>query len=383
MITRQQIDELSRFRNGEYLVTSCYLALDRAKMPAQMLKIRTKDLLQAAHQELSHKAGQHGQRESLRADFKRIEEYLMDEIACNRHRAVAIFACSGHKFWQAHGLPRVPRNLLIADFDPYVRPLTAILAEHHRYCTALVDRVHGEIYEVYLGQINRHEAFSDEVPRRVREGGLGGRDERQMERHHDHAVQQHYQHLAQRLFECFKSEQFERLVLGGHREVLRAFKHHLHPYLRERWVGDFHAEPSKITPPEVLARTIEIEQAYESKREQELADELVRKAEAGELAVQGLSETVAALARGEAQTVLVDQAFEQPGYACFRCHYPMLEPGACPHCQQPAEPCADIVDEVIELAMHRNCGIEHLHVATPLRDNGRIGALLRYRASVA
>jgi len=39
------------------------------------------------------------------------------------------------------------------------------------------------------------------------------------------------------------------------------------------------------------------------------------------------------------------------------------------------------VDEAIELALQRNCEIEHLQGATPLRDGGRIGAFLRYRAA--
>jgi peptide subunit release factor 1 (eRF1) len=383
MITRQQLDELVRFQNGEYLVTSCYLNLDRAQMPPQMLKIRIKDLLQAAQQELSQKAGSHAQRESLRDDFERIEQHVMDEVAMNRHRGLAIFACSGHKFWQAYGLPRIVRNLLIADRDPYVRPLTAILSEYHRYGTVVVDRVQGRIFGVYMRQIQQLEEIVDDVPRRVREGGLGGREERNIERRHSHAVQQHYRHLAGRADALFQQHHFDWLVLGGQREVLREFKDYLHPSLRRRWAGDFHADPGKITPPEVLAQTLEIEEHVEWQQEQKLAEQLIRQAEAGQLAVQGLSETVEALARGEAQLLLVDHGFEMPGYACFACHYPVLAPGDCPHCGQAVEPCADIVDEVIELAMHRNCQVEHVHGPTPLRDNGRIGAMLRYRTEMA
>ena len=109
MITRQQLDQLIQFRNGQYLVTSCYLNLDRAKMPPQMLKIRVKDLLQAAQQDLSAKAATHDQRESLRADFERIGEFVQQQIVTNTHKGLAVFSCSGHKFWQAYRLPRVVR----------------------------------------------------------------------------------------------------------------------------------------------------------------------------------------------------------------------------------------------------------------------------------
>src|SRR5258706_13383677 len=98
MITRQQIDQLLGFRDGEFLVTSCYLNLDRRQMPAQMLKIRTKDLLQNAQNQLAAKTGSHNQRESLRVDIEGIEAFVMPEVVANRHRALAIFAYVGEKF---------------------------------------------------------------------------------------------------------------------------------------------------------------------------------------------------------------------------------------------------------------------------------------------
>jgi peptide subunit release factor 1 (eRF1) len=381
MITREQIDQLLGFRDGEYLVSSCYLNLDRSKMPAQMLKIRTKDLLQSAHHQLAAKAATHNQRESLRKDFDEIEAFVMPEIVANRHKAVAIFSCAGEKFWQAFGLPRMVRNILIADHDPYIRPLTAILAEYHRYCVVLVDRVHGQIFEVYLGDILQRSDVVDAVPRRVREGGFGGRSERNMERRHGNAVLHHYRRVADEIFRIFKKDQFDWLILGGQREPLLEFKNYLHPYLRSRWVGDFHGDPKKITSPEVLRQAMAIEERVEWEHEQRLAEELVQKAQAGDRAVKGVTATLTALDRGEAQTLLVEEGFEMPGYACFGCHYVSLEPGDCPHCHKPVEPCADVVDEAIELALQRNCQIEHLQGATPLREGGRIGALLRYQAA--
>ena len=83
MVTRAEVDRLLQFHNDEYLVTSCYLNLDRAKWQPQVLKIRVKDLLQSAQQELSAKAGGHAQRESLRDDLARIEEFALQEIGTN------------------------------------------------------------------------------------------------------------------------------------------------------------------------------------------------------------------------------------------------------------------------------------------------------------
>jgi peptide chain release factor subunit 1 len=346
-----------------------------------MLKIRTKDLLQSARHDLQAKAGTHEQRESLRRDFERIEDFVMHEIVTNPSKGLAIFSCDSEKFWQAYRLPRMVRNILIADHDPYIRPLVAILSEYHRCCTVLADRVHGRLFEVYMGEIVEHAAVVDPVPRRVSEGGFGGREERNIERRRDRAVHHHFQHLADATFKLFKRQHFDWLILSGHREVLREFKQHLHPYLKERWVGDFDAEPGKTTMPEVLERSLEIEQRVEYEQERRLANELVRKAEVGNHAVSGVSATLGALTRGEARMLLVEDGFEMPGYVCSGCHYVSLDEQTCPRCQRPAEPCPDIVDEAIEVAMLQNCQIEHVQGPTPLRHAGGMGALLRHQTA--
>jgi peptide chain release factor subunit 1 len=380
MITRAQIDRVLRFQNSEYLITSCYLNLDRAKWPPQVLKIRVKDLLQSAQQELSAKAGGHAQRESLRRDFERIEEYVTQEIATNHHKGLAVFSCSAQKFWQAYGLPRMGRNILIADLAPYIRPLVAILAEYHRYAVVLVDREMGQVFEVYMGEIVERTDVSARIPRRVKEGGFGGREERNIERHHAQAVHQHFQRLADETFHLFQRDTFDYLILGGHRELLREFKQHLHPYLKGRWVGDFHAEFCKTSRTDVLARALAIEDQVEWDHEKRMAEELVHKAGARKLAVSGVGATLDALARGEAQTLLVEDGFEMPGFVCYSCHYSNLDEGVCPHCHKPLEPCPDIVDEAIELALRKSCQIEHVRGPTALRDAGHMGAILRFQA---
>ena len=381
MVTHAEVDRLLQFRNNdEYLITSCYLNLDRTKWLPQVLKIRVKDLLQSAQQELSAKTGGHAQRESLRADLARIEEFVLQEIGTNHHKGLAVFSCSAQKFWQTYALPRIGRNILIADLSPYIRPLVAILAEYHRYGVVLVDRVMGQVFEVYMGEIVERADVIADIPRRVKKGGLGGRDERNIERHHAQAVHQHFQRVADETFGLFQRDKFDYLVLGGHRELLREFQEHLHPYLKERWVGDFHAEPCKTSPAEVLARALEIEDETEWENEKRMAEELVRKAGAGQRAVSGVGATLGALTRGEAQMLLVEDGFEMPGFVCHHCHYTSLGGDPCPQCHQALDPCPDIVDEAIELALRKNCQIEHVRGPTALRDAGRMGAILRFQA---
>jgi peptide subunit release factor 1 (eRF1) len=380
MISRAQVDSLLEFQNGDCLVTSCYLNLDRAKQQPQMLKIRVKDLLQSAKQRLVDKLGSHAQFESLRADFGFIEEFAMQEIFAGRHKALAMFSCAAHKLWQTYSLPPIPRNILVADLAPYVRPLLAILSRHRRYCVVLADRSVGQLFEVYMGEILERTDVVDTVPRRVKDGGLGGRDERNMERRHDQAIQQHFQRLADATFKLFKRDRFDYLILGGQGDLLEEFKKVLHPYLKERWVSDFPAKPFSTSPSDVLARVLEMGEQFEREQEKRLAEELVHKISAGNRAVSGVTATLAAILRGEAQTLLVEEGFETPGYVCHHCRYGSLAEENCPHCHQALTPCPDIVEATVELALEKNCQIEHVRTPTPLHDLGRVGALLRYQA---
>jgi peptide chain release factor subunit 1 len=377
MITRQQVDQLLQFKNGRFLVTSCYLNLDRTQASPQSLKIRVKDLLQSARHSLQGKGGSHEQRESLQRDIEQIEAFAQGDILASHHKALAVFSCAGEKFWQAYPLPRMVRNIFIAEHAAYVRPLRVILNQQRRFCAALVDRVHGQLYEIYMGEILEHKELLGDVPRWAKEGGQGGREERKIERCFDAAVHQHFQRVADAAFALFKQHQFDSLVLGGHREILAAFKNHLHAYLKTRLVGEFTADPGRTSAAEVLHQTEMIEQKLAAAHERDLAVDLVHKTVAGH-AVSGAAAALAAVVRGEAQLLVVEEGFESPGFICRACRHLSLEDGLCPQCQEAVVQCADVVDEAVGVAMTKNCRVEHVRGHTALRDVGRIGAVLRY-----
>ena len=378
MITRQQLEELQQFQGGAYLVTSCYLDLDRTQVALPMLKIRAKDLLQAARRQLEERAANHPQRESLQRDFERLEQFVIEDPLVGRYRALAVFACAGAKFWQVYRLPKLVRHLLVADATPYVRPLLTVLGQHERYCAVVADSARAQVFEVYLGEIAEHPVMNGDVPRPVRAGGLGGRDERSMERRHAGAVQQHLKQVADKVFDLFKQQQFDRLVLGGSRETLAALKQQLHPYLRQRWAGDFQAEPGRTTPLQVLGETMCLEDGIMTARGQQLAAEVVQQATTGGRAVTGLPATLGVVARGEAQTLVIEEGFEQPGRVCRGCRHGDGEAPQCPRCGQATVACADVVEELAGWAATTICAVRVVEPGTVLHEAGRVGALLRY-----
>ena len=160
-------------------------------------------------------------------------------------------------------------------------------------------------------------------------------------------------------------------------EVLGEFREHLHSYLRSRLVGEFAAEPGRTSAAEVLHHIEEIDQRLQAEQERCFSADLVRKCGDGR-AVTGVGATLAAIGRGEAQLLIVEEGFELPGYLCRRCRSFSTKEAICPQCRRPAELCPDIVDEAVTMALQKNCIIQHVQTHTPLREAGRIGALLRY-----
>jgi peptide chain release factor subunit 1 len=381
VITQEQIQQLLAARDNRHLITSFYFNTDVTRRPVAEQKIRLKDMLQAARRDLEGREATHAQRESLLGDFGAIEQHFVAHAVSNSHKGIAIFSCSARKFWQTYALPRGVRNILIADFDPYIRPLSMILDEYHRFCTVVVDRARAQIYEIYMGEIlDRSEAFT-ELPRfSSRSMGQGGREERRFERHHEDAVRRHFHRVARFTFDIFQAYKFDYLVVGTHHELFYEFERHLHPYLRARLVGNFTAEPGVTAPAEVLAQTMAIETKVEREDEVRTVNELLAKVDRQDAAVLGLHGTLTALQRGAVQTLVVEDGYEVPGFMCYNCHVASVDDGACPHCGGEMTVCPDVVDEAIEVALQQGAKIEHIRTPTPLRERGFIGALLRFKS---
>ncbi|MCX7887994.1 MAG: hypothetical protein N3B01_12175 [Verrucomicrobiae bacterium] len=218
------MQRLLEYHSSDCLVTSAYFNLDRSKFLPQLLRIRIKDLLQAAHRELAQKTATHAQRESLREDFRLIEEEVGRVLQLMQHRGLAIFSCAAQKFWQTYPLPRMFRNLLVADRQPYVRPLLAILEQYRRFGVLLLDRTHGRLFEMYMGELVERSEILSPMPRHSVAAGFGGREERSRERHYVAAAHQHYARLAAAALDLQKATHFDALILGGPTDVLREFK---------------------------------------------------------------------------------------------------------------------------------------------------------------
>jgi peptide chain release factor subunit 1 len=182
------------------------------------------------------------------------------------------------------------------------------------------------------------------------------------------------------LFEYFKREPFERLVLGGPHEVLSDFEDTLHPYLKERVGGRIDVDVETAGADDVLGAAGPLLEELEEAREREALDRLGDGSGPPARAATGLEAVLESLNERRVEILLLVDGFSAPGTACPSCGW--LGPEAldrCPVDDTPLERRDDVAEPAVELALRQSAEVLPLRRHDgELRERGGIAAVLRF-----
>jgi peptide chain release factor subunit 1 len=186
----------------------------------------------------------------------------------------------------------------------------------------------------------------------------------------------HLRNTADALMKHFKRRPFQRLIVGGPREVVADFESKLHGYLAERLAGRIEVDVDTATPDQVLKKA---QPLFEELEEQREAAALERLGE-GRAAV-GLEEVLQTLNERRVECLVVDEAFGAPGTSCPECGW--LGPDGertCPVDGRELERLDDLTEAAIELTLQQSAEILAVRrKRDELRErSGGIAALLRF-----
>src|SRR2546426_2488628 len=173
--------------------------------------------------------------------------------------------------------------------------------EYERYSVAIVKKERARLFTIFMGEIEKSEAFKDFVPGKHHQGGLS---QARYQRHHEAHVHWHLKRVARRLAGILARRPFDRLILAGTGEATSGLKHLLPKGLAQRLVAVIPGEMS-AGERDILDTTLAIERRIEREAEERLVKELIEVAGAGGRAILGLAPTFEALWRGEVQTLVV------------------------------------------------------------------------------
>src|SRR5215210_1034911 len=369
---RDQLRSLAELRLDRPVVLSLYLNLDPSQFatpPARKTAVRS--LVDEAERRLRERNGlSHDDRLALQAALERATGFLENELPSDGAHGLALFASEPNDLFEALKLPRSVPNRVAIGHSPLVGPL-AKLARRERWCLALVNRRDARIFRGSPDGLREVQQIHDEVFGQHDQGGWSqARYQRGIEKEKD----DHLKNTGDALMRHFKRQPFERLIVGGPREVAADFEQKVHHYLRERLAGRIEVDVEHSSPDQVLEAARPLIEKLEQQREQEALEKL------GERGACGLDEVLPPLNERRVELLILDEQFGGvTGVQCLECGWLGLEGDRCPADGSELVQLEDLTEAMIELSVQQAADLLAVHhEREALEGYGGAAALLRF-----
>jgi len=369
---RDQLRSLAELRLDRPVVLSLYLNLDPSQFatpPARKTAVRS--LVDEAERRLREGNGlSHDDKKALQASLQRAASFLENDLPSDGAHGVALFASESTDLFEAMKLPRSVPNRVAIGRSPLVGPL-ARLARRERWCVALVNRRNARILRGSPDGLREVEQIHDDVSGQQDQGGWSqARYQRGIEKEKD----DHLRDTGEALMRHFKRQPFEKLIVGGPREVVTDFEQKLHHYLGERLAGRIEVDVERTRPDQVLDAARPLIDELEHGREREALEKL------GERGACGLDDVLPPLNERRVELLILDEQFGGvTGVQCLVCGWLGLEGETCPADGSPLVQLDDLTEAMIELSVQQSADLLAVHYErSTLEAHGGAAALLRF-----
>jgi hypothetical protein len=369
---RDQLRSLAELRLDRPVVLSLYLNLDPSQFatpPARKTSVRS--LLDEAERRLREGNGlSHDDKMALQASLGRAAAFLENDLPSDGAHGLAVFASEETDLFEVLKLPRSVPNRVAIGRSPLVGPL-AKLARRERWCVALVNRRDARILRGSPDGLREVLRIHDDVHGQHDQGGWSqARYQRGIEKEKD----DHLKVTGDALMRHFKRQPFERLIVGGPREVVSDFEQKLHHYLRERLAGRVEVDVERSNPDRVLDSASPLIEKLEHQREREALERL------GERGACGLDDVLPPLNERRIEMLILDEQFGGvTGVQCLVCGWLGLQGERCPADGSELVHLDDLTEAMIELSVQQSADLLAVrYERSALEEYGGAAALLRF-----
>jgi peptide chain release factor subunit 1 len=369
---RDQLRSLAELRLDRPVVLSLYLNLDPSQFatpPARKTSVRS--LLDEAERRVRERnALAHEDKMTLQATLERAAAFLENDLPSDGAHGLALFASERTGLFEALKLPRAVPNRVAIGHSPLVGPL-ARLARRERWCVTLVNRRDARIFRGGPDGLREVQQIHDDVSGQHDQGGWSqARYQRGIEKEKD----DHLKVTCDALLRHFKRQPFQRLIVGGPREVVTDFEQKLHHYLSERLAGRIEVDVERSNADQVLDAARPLIEELEQKREAEVLEKV------GERGVVGLENVLPPLNERRVEILILDEQFGGvPGVQCLEDGWLGLEGERCPADGSELVQLEDVTEAMIELAVQQAADLLAVHhEREALEGFGGAAALLRF-----
>lgn len=318
-------------------------------------------------------------RNRFRADAGRVAAAA--ERCVPRGRSLICFCDSGKDLFFERELA-VPISTQVR-WEPsaWVRPLIELLDEYERYAVVLADKEEARLFTVWLGEIEEErEMFSARRKRFKQTAKDAVMSQPNLQRREDEHVNLHLKAVADALDSLASERAFDRLILGGSRELLKALQARFTKRLQEMIAGE---TPLAIdaSEREVLQTTMEIAEKAERANEADTVERLITAGSKQRQAVLGLDAALESMRMGRIMQLIYAESYARAGAQCGKCAS-LFPDGveACAFCGGQVRPVDDVVSRLVDRVVDSGGEAECVHgpAADRLRPHGSVGAFLRF-----
>ncbi len=369
---RDQLRALAELRLDRPVVLSLYLDLDPSQFatpPARKSVVRS--LIDEAERRVRERNGLSDEdRAALQGSLERARAFLENDLPTDGAHALAVFASEENDLFEALKLPRSVPNRVAVGHSPLVGPLARI-ARRERWCVTLVNRRDARILRGGPDGLREVERIHDDVSGQHDQGGWSqSRYQRGVEKEKD----DHLKTTGDALLRHFKRQPFQRLIVGGPREVVTDFEQKLHHYLSERLAGRVEVDVERSSPDQVLEAARPLIEKLEREREHHALERL------GERGACGIEDVLPPLNERRVELLILDEQFGGvTGVQCLDCGWLGLEGERCPADDSETVQLEDLTEAMIELCVQQAADLLAVHhEREALERYGGAAALLRF-----
>jgi len=346
MISHADVEKLRSMRAPGPAVLSLYLPVPLAPVGVRGLAAQAEDLMAGAGA-----GGPDGA--SIAKAGHADRDAVLDALAAHGRdwlgHTVAFFACQQLALFETLPLPCVLPGRAVLATRPHVRPLLAAIQRCPDYLVAIINRQHAWVLAVSGNRVETVARQSGEGPRSPGFGGWYGLETHRIQQRIIQLGRHHYRDAAAILERAADVGRNVPLVIGGHHDSITGLLEALPPAVREAFAGSFTADPHTLTPARVRELASPVIDSWVTRRERELAGEIL-----GGLAAVGLHASLAAVNEGAAGHLLVAHEGMIAGYVCGCCGGLSTGSDECPDWGTAARTVPDLLEEMVQRTLDDN-----------------------------
>jgi peptide chain release factor subunit 1 len=376
-ITSDELRDLAAFEAEKGCAVSLYLDLDPSVSPtARDAATRLHSLLDEAakgdganRRDLSH-----DQRQGLKADFIRIQDYYEREFTREGARGLAVFIAGLDNVWRPLALTEPVRDDVKVGRTLYLAPLVPLIGRGEGAVVVVVGRERGRFYRLKGGRLEELVDHTEEQPGQHDQGGWS---QARYQRHIETLVHDHLKEVAEELDRVVRRLHGPQVVVVSSEETRADFADLLSKDAAAAIAGWTHAE-AHAQAAELLELATPVLERWRVEQEQGALERWREEAGRDGRAAAGWEQTLEAASDGRVDLLLFQDGADHPAVRCPRCGRVALEDGKCPLDGTSMERS----DEGLDLAVHQTLihggsvwAVQHRQDLEPVEG---IGALLRY-----